>query len=224
MNTLPPRRLSEQDVAQLYLHTEAALSLDRLLQSDAPTPEALVEVHDSIRSQTPDLALISLSLCGVLMVRDWPVDADDDTRPVLQELVTNAEDNLLTVGRLWLDSACHGIAPDPAEDKPILISIPDRLRILTSLFQELRDVLPDHAVMRQAMNTLYYQAESHADLADQFVQALTKPARKSKAAKDIPPKKLQQIPLPLDLQQKTDTGKVVAFSLFAKGNKKPGET
>src|SRR5690606_7498754 len=60
--THAPRRLSEQDLATLYLHTEAPLKLDALLQTgDMGKRDALqIDVHDVIGAQTPDLALMSL--------------------------------------------------------------------------------------------------------------------------------------------------------------------
>jgi len=59
------RKLSEQDLAQLYLQTQAPLKLDELLQGQVRGDIAQIGVHDSMRSQTPDLALISYH-CALL--------------------------------------------------------------------------------------------------------------------------------------------------------------
>lgn len=206
----PPRRLSEQDMAQLYMQTEAALRLDALLQGQEAGDAAQIAVHDSIGGQTPDLALISLSLCALVVARDFPQDAD--MGPVLRELTVTAEDALVTVGRLWLDTSCYGIEPDKDEASEIILSIPDRLRILTSIFMELRDAIEDNDTpLYRATKTLYYQAESHADLADKFVERLTKPVKKpSPKAK----KTVDQVPLPFELTRPKAGADIVTFSLF----------
>ena len=216
----PLRRLSEQDLAQLYLQTQAPLKLDALLQGMEKGDIAQIAVHDSMRTQTPDLALISLSLCALVVGRDYPIRLKDGPLgPVLRELAVACEDNLLTVGRLWLDSVLNGIDPDPRADKDTILSIPDRLRILTSIFMELRDEL-DAADLHQALNALYYQAESHSDLADRYVENLTATKRKKTGATDTgtPPRAIpDQIPLPFELNRPQEGAEVVAFSLFRKG-------
>ncbi len=210
------RRLSEQDMAQLYMQTEAALRLDALLQGTEAGDAPQVAVHDAIGSETPDLALISLSLCALIIARDFPTQNNGQNNgisPVLRELTVCAEDNLVTVGRLWIDTSCYGIEPERDVAKAVILSIPDRLRILTSIFMELRDVLtPDNEVMLRAVKTLYYQAESHADLADRFVERLTKPTKKPapKAQKPV----LDQVPLPFELTRPKAGADVVSFSLF----------
>lgn len=221
--TPSPRRLSEQDLAQLYVQTEAPLRLDVLLQGHEGSEGAQVAVHDSISSQTPDLALISLSLCALVIARDFPENLKDGPYgPVLREMIVACEDNLFTVGRLWLDSVCYGVASDPKADHETILSIPDRLRILSSIFMELRDALDDApGPMLPAMKTLYYQAESHADLADKFVgqaQQIKKP--KAKTAKEAASGQRKgvpdQIPLPFDLHRPRsgDSAEIVTFSLF----------
>jgi hypothetical protein len=205
--TPPHRRLSEQDMAQLYMHTEAALRLDALLQGQELGDIPQIAVHDAIGAQTPDLALISLSLCALVVGRDFPAT---DMGPILSELRISAEDNLVTVGRLWLDTSCYGITPERDAAQAIIISIPDRLRILTSIFMELRDALPlENEVMLRAIKTLYYQAESHADLADKFVERLIKPAKKS-----VKKPALDQVPLPFELTRPKVGADIVSFSLF----------
>ena len=198
-------------MAQLYMQTEAALRLDALLQGQEEAVDtAQIAVHDAIGGQTPDLALISLSLCALVVARDFPPGAD--MGPVLRELSVSAEDALVSVGRLWLDTSCYGIEPDKEEAKEIILSIPDRLRILTSIFMELRDAIEDSDTpLYRAIKTLYYQAESHADLADKFVERLTKPAKKSapKAKKQV-----DQVPLPFELTRPKAGADVVTFSLF----------
>lgn len=214
------RRLSEQDMAQLYMQTEAALRLDALLQGQTEEDAGQIAVHDTIGGQTPDLALISLSLCALIVARDFPLDLrDGEMGPVIRELSVSAEDNLVTVGRLWLDTSCYGIEPDVKEAKAVILSIPDRLRILTSIFMELRDALEDGPEpMYRAVKTLYYQAESHADLADKFVEPVAKkkkPATTPPAKKAGQPKKqVDQIPLPFELTRPKAGADVVAFSLF----------
>ncbi len=206
----PPRRLSEQDMAQLYMHTEAALRLDALLQGQETGDLPQIAVHDAIGGQTPDLALISLSLCALVIGRDFPAT---DMGPILTELRICAEDNLITVGRLWLDTSCYGIVPEREAAQAIIMSIPDRLRILASIFMELRDALPsDQDVMLRAIKTVYYQAESHADLADKFVERLNKPLKKvtPKPKKQV----LDQVPLPFELTRPKIGADVVSFSLF----------
>jgi len=218
------RRLSEQDLAQLYLQTQAPLKLDSLLQGMEKGDIAQIAVHDSMRTQTPDLALISLSLCALVVGRDYPIRLKDGPLgPVLRELAVACEDNLLTVGRLWLDSVLNGIAPDPKADKDTILSIPDRLRILTSIFMELRDELnpedPAQKFLHQALNALYYQAESHSDLADRYVENLTAARRKKTDSSDTgtPPRAIpDQIPLPFELNRPQEGAEVVAFSLFRK--------
>ncbi len=211
-------RLSEQDLAQLYRQTAAPWRLDDLLQNRAEGNDGQVAVHDSLTGQTPDLALISLSLCGLIVARDFPVELKDaHAGPVLRELVMACDENLLTVGRLWLDTVCHGIAPARA-DRETIKSIPDGLRILLSIFQELRDVLDGHEnrPMRDALKSLYYQAESHADLADRFVAELTAAAKKAKPGKPVKRPAVDTVPLPFDLSRPRQPGgaDIVAFSLF----------
>jgi hypothetical protein len=211
--------MSEQDLAQLYVQTEAPLKLDDLLQGREGGQAAQIAVHDSIAHQTPDLALISLSLCGLIIVRDFPnALKENGLGPILRELIVAGEDNLATVGRLWLDSICHGIKPHPKSDRVTIESIPDRLRILTSIFFELRDTLEDGGPeeMRDAMRSLYYQAESHADLADRFVERLTAAAKK-RAARAAPARAIpDQIPLPFELSRPQMGAEIVSFSLFHK--------
>jgi len=228
--TTMQRRLSEQDLAQLYLQTQAPLKLDALLQGQEKGDISQIAMHDSIGGQTPDLALISLSLCASIIVRDFPITLKDGPcGPVLRELLFACEDNLLSVGRLWIDSACHNIQPDPKEDKEIILSIPDRLRILTSIFQELRDELDSddntQRMLHTALNVLYYQAESHSDLADKYVEDLTTPKRKKTDTALSHPgnsaaqsrRTPDQIPLPFGLDRPRDgSAEIVAFSLFRK--------
>lgn len=206
-------RLTEQDLARLYLQTEAPIAFDKLI--DAPKDDADLqrELHDTLSSQTPDLALISLSLCGLVAARGLPGQVE---HTLLTELAINAEDNLLTVGRLWLDHACYGIAPDAAHDGPILLSIPERLRILTSIYIEMRDGVTQTTPVRQALSALYYQAESHSDLADIFIEQMLGTEKKHKAKTPV----LDQIPLPLELQPRHEAGKVVQFSLFRETRKR----
>jgi hypothetical protein len=208
------RRLSEQDLAQLYLQTEAPLRLDDLLQGQTQGQRAQIDVHDSLSEQTPDLAVISLSLCGLIIARDFPHDLKDGYMgPILRELIVAAEDNLVTVGRLWLDTVCHDVKPDPKADRITIESIPDRMRILSSIFMELRNVMEDRAerVMFDALKTLCYQAESHSDLADAFVQKLSEARkRKSRSQRAVP----VQIPLPFELTRPQAGAEIVSFSLF----------
>jgi hypothetical protein len=211
--------MSEQDMAQLYMHTEAPLRLDALLQGQEAGDAAQIAVHDAIGGQTPDLALISLSLSALVIARDFPLELKDgEMGPVLRELIVASEDNLITVGRLWLDTSCYGIEPDIKEARAVVASIPDRLRILTSIFMELRDALDNgHEVMYRAVKTLYYQAESHADLADKFVERLAEPQKKKKqnTKKDEAQKpKLDQVPLPFELTRPKVGADIVTFSLF----------
>jgi hypothetical protein len=208
------RRLSEQDMAQLYMQTEAALRLDALLQGQEKGDAAQIAVHDAIGGQTPDLALISLSLCALIITRDYPAALKDgEMGPVLRELTVAAEDNLVSIGRLWLDTSCYGIEPDMDTAKDVILSIPDRLRILTSIFMELRDAIEDgDETTYRAIKTLYYQAESHADLADKFVERLTKPAKKPAPATKKPV--LDQVPLPFELTRPKAGADIVTFSLF----------
>lgn len=217
----PVRKMSEQDMSQLYMHTEAPLRLDALLQGQETGDAAQIAVHDVIGGQTPDLALISLSLSALIIARDFPANLKDgEMGPVLRELIVASEDNLVSVGRLWLDTSCYGIEPDLKEARTIIASIPDRLRILTSIFMELRDALDEeNEIMYRAMKTLYYQAESHADLADKFVERLGKPEKKAapkqKAPEaEKPAKKLDQIPLPFELTRPKTGADIVSFSLF----------
>ncbi|MBU6235200.1 MAG: hypothetical protein KGQ41_05095 [Alphaproteobacteria bacterium] len=216
-------RLSEQDMAQLYMQTEAALRLDALLQGQEEENTAQIAVHDAIGGQTPDLALISLSLCALIIARDFPLELKDgEMGPVIRELVVSAEDNLVTVGHLWLDTSCYGIAPDMKQARPIILSIPDRLRIMASIMMELRDALEGgNEAMYRAVKTLYYQAESHADLADKFVEPLAAKKKKSAEAKAKPAavakpakKPLDQVPLPFELTRPKVGADIVTFSLF----------
>ena len=210
----PRLRLSESDLAQLYLQTEAPLCLDNLLQGITPSETGQIAMHDAISSQTPDLALLSLSLCGAIIVRDFPTDLKDGwCGPLLRELLVDGEDNLCTVGMLWLNANCYGIEPDPKADLKTIKSIPDRLRILSSIFMELRDALSDHSARNvyHALKTLYYQSESHADLADKFVESITKAAKKPKK---IDPVIRDQIPLPFELTRPQTGAEIVSFSLF----------
>lgn len=203
-------RLSEQDLAQLYVQTHAPLRLDALLQGQEKADAAQIAVHDSMSGQTPDLALISLSLCGLIVARDFPLELKDGPYgPVLRELIVCAEDNLFTVGRLWLDCN-YGITPDPKIDRETVTSIPDRLRILTSIFMELRDALQESGHMYWATKTLYYQAESHSDLAEKFVGSLEKLAKKTPPQRPIP----DHVPLPYELNRPKTGAEIVAFSLF----------
>lgn len=215
--TQTQNRLSEQDLAQLYMQTEAALKLDDLLQGKAHGEPAQIAVHDSISDQTPDLALISLSLCGLVVVRDFPMALKDGYMgPVLRELIVVCEDNLLSVGRLWLDSVCHALTPDPVMDRTTIESIPDRLRIMASIFFELREALEEAGEpyeMRHAVRSLFYQSESHADLAERFVEKLKSRTKKVKSAGRAVP---DQIPLPYELTRPQTGAEVVHFSLFAK--------
>lgn len=212
------RRLSEKDWAALYTHAQAPIKLDTLLQSVNPDTTTLqIDVHDVIGTQTPDMALISLSLCGLLIVRDFPEDLKDGfCGPVLRELVWDAEDNLLSVGRLWIDINFNDIKPDPKTDKETLLSIPERLRILTSIFMELKDALDPsnraHALIHQALNVLYYQAESQADLGDAYISQLSNLKKKDSMKKSIP----DHVPLPFDLERPKDGAQIVSFSLFHK--------
>ncbi len=212
------RRLSEQDMAQLYMQTEAALRLDALLQGTESGDVPQIAVHDAIGGQTPDLALISLSLCALIVTRDFPADLKDgEMGPVLRELTVAAEDNLVTVGRLWLDTSCFGIEPELDKAREVVASIPDRLRIMTSIFMELRDAVEDgDATMYRAIKTLYYQSESHADLADKFVERLAKPPRKKLPEVGATPKKgvPDQVPLPFELTRPKVGADIVTFSLF----------
>lgn len=209
-------RLSEPELAQLYLQTEAPLCLDNLLQGITPPETGQIAMHDAISGQTPDMALLSLSLCGAIIVRDFPHDLKDGwCGPLLRELLVDGEDNLCTVGMLWLNANCYGIEPDPKADLKIIKSIPDRLRILSSIFMELRDALADHSARSayHAVNTLFYQAESHADLADKFVENLGKVTKKAKKVDQVIK---DQIPLPFDLLRPQMGAEIVSFSLFAK--------
>ncbi|MCB1538263.1 MAG: hypothetical protein H6865_02880 [Rhodospirillales bacterium] len=217
--SLPIRRLSEQDLAQLYLQTEAPLRLDDLMQDRVHGDAAQIAVHDSIAAQTPDLALISLSLCALIVARDFPVELKDGPGgPVLRELTVACEDNLLTVGRLWLDTVCNGIKP-ARSDRDVIATIPDRLRILTSIFMELRDMLLETAPgpIHAALKTLYYQSESHADLADRFVADFARPRKTAKPSADHAAARRKtpvQVPLPFDLIRPREGAEVVSFSLF----------
>jgi hypothetical protein len=110
---------------------------------------------------------------------------------------------------------CHELKPHPKHDRITIESIPDRLRILASIFFELREPLEEHGPeeMRDAVRSLYYQAESHADMAERFVERLSAAikAKKSKSVRAIP----DQIPLPFELTRPQIGAEIVSFSLFA---------
>src|SRR5690606_14619603 len=109
----------------------APLRLDDLLQGRESGPAAQIAVHDTISGQTPDLALISLSLCGLIVARDYRLhDPETPMGPVLRELALECENNLLTIGRLWVDSALYGVMPDMKNDRRLIETVPDSLRVL----------------------------------------------------------------------------------------------
>jgi hypothetical protein len=68
--------------------------------------------------------------------------------------------------------------------------------------------------MRQVLRTLYYQSESHADLADIFVAEMARAAKASR--KPVPREILDQIPLPFELTRPQAGAEIVSFSLFRK--------
>jgi len=152
--------------------------------------------------------------------RDFPRDLKDShCGPLIREMAVACEDNLRTVGRLWLDSVLNGITPDPKADKETILSIPRPLPYpdihLHGTARCAGCEWNRHKPLHQALNALYDQSESHADLADVFVEQLTTPKRKAVAStrrRQIP----DQIHLPFELNRPREGAEVVTFSLFRK--------
>jgi len=100
---------------------------------------------------------------------------------------------------------------------PLLEELQGKLESRYKIYK-LRDALEetsDCPDMCHAVKSLYYQSESHADLADRFVEKLK--GRRKKADK-VPARAVpDQIPLPYELTRPQIGAEVVHFSLFAKG-------
>lgn len=216
-----PQRFTEKEIALLYEHTEAPYLFDALVQGVTPDPSLGQKVHEIMGRQSPDVALLSLCLCGLVVARDLRLrlieqgEAAEDLRPLCAELDTHAHESLYALGRLWLDTVVFELDVNPINGLRVLRDIPTNLQVMTSIFGELRDMLPDEDPMRSALNILYYQGESHADAAEAFVSTMFEPQKRMD--KRAMPTAQATIPLPLDIQEHAQEGgaKVIPFSVFA---------
>lgn len=220
-------RFTEKEMAILYEHTEAPYLFDALVQGLNPDPNLHQKVHEIIGKQGPDVALLSLCLCGLVVARDLRlqlISSDkagllEDLKPLCAELEQHAHECLYSLGRLWLDTVVFELDVNPLAGLHILRDIPTNLQVMGSIFGELRDWCgAEEDPMRTALNILYYQAESHADRAEEFVLSMLEPTRERKVTAQH-----ANVPLPLDLQtailDHTEGAKVIPFSVFAAKSK-----
>jgi hypothetical protein len=225
------KKLTEKELGTLYAYTQLPLTIHSAL-TKARTPligaqnasmnsvqndEFLCNIHNALLDQGPDDALLSMALCG-LVLDQYLTDCDENgamsdslaetMRPLLTELRYTSVEVVDYLGRLRIDLDGHQIDVDPKQITSVLQRIPDDLCILSSIFQEMEDALGTHApALARIIRVFHYQADSHADIARQYIEQMQN-SEGSGAAK------LDPIPLPPELQPQKDSSKIVEFSLF----------
>ena len=234
----PQKRLNEKELGTLYAYCETPLTLHTMLEKDFPRPhkdqpfdinDHVAILHDSLSTQGPDDALLSLALMGWIIEdhAEFYYNAQGDgaigggnpafdktLKPLLTELKYEAENVIHDLGRLRIDLDAYRAEISEQEIFAHLKGVPDTLCVFTSLFQELHDAMHEASMkeLSQLCRYLAYQSESQADYARGYISSMMKPGEE--AGTKAP---MQNIPLPFDLQpDPSQDGKIVDFSLFTR--------
>lgn len=144
-------RLSERNLAALYEQCQAPVRLHAALYSEAGlTPETHTEIEGIVRFNPPDLALISLGLCAVVMA-EYLVREQSEHVAQVTELKYLGIDSVETFGPVYLGDSTE------LEDLEALLELcPIHLCALGSIFEELSDDVP---VCRILSEIAYDQAD-----------------------------------------------------------------
>lgn len=132
-------RLSERNLASLYEQTQAPMRLHAALYSpDGLTEEGSAEIEAVLRENPPDLALISLGLCAVVLAEYLNRTGDDDLLDEHHSVITEMK-------YLGIESVEVFGPPYLGEDiglidiGELLELCPTQLAALGSLFEDIGD-------------------------------------------------------------------------------------
>lgn len=162
-------RLSERNLASLYEQTQAPMRLHAALYDPAAglTDEVQGEIEAILRDNPPDLALISLGLCAVVLAEYLNRVSDDDTLDAHHAVITEMK-------YLGIESVEIFGPPYLGEDiglidlEELLSLCPAQLAALGSLFDDISEFFP-------FAETLSHMAYDQADRAEAMLTGETPP-------------------------------------------------
>lgn len=208
-------RLKEKELAVLYKHTPVVLAFDKLVDKQDVSQDDLITLNQDLSALSPDDAVVALSLCSLILC-----DVLQEVDPTLiTELRYYGIDNVESFGRFIIDIHYYDVKH---KDEDLLICLqqaPEKLQIIVSLLDEIMGEV-EKPIHSDLIKTLLYQAEAQADLASGFldyIETMEEP-ESCEEKKQVVNASRDVVPLPKELQQDVDTGKVVAFNMFLKQN------
>lgn len=144
-------RLSERNLASLYEQCQAPMRLHMALHgAEGLTETHVTEIEGIVRFNPPDLALISLGLCAVVLAEHLVRDGSEHVAQIT-ELKYLGIDSVETFGPVYLGESTQ------LEDLEALLELcPIHLCALGSIFEELSDDVP---VCRILSEIAYDQAD-----------------------------------------------------------------
>lgn len=177
-------RLSERHLATLYDQCQAPVRLHMALHETAGLNDnVLAEIEGVIRFNPPDLALISLGLCAVVLAEHEALCKGARTK-IVTELKYLGIESVESFGPVYLGE------PSGLEDLEELLSLcPIHLCALGSAFEEAGEEVPFARILAEI-------AYDQADRAEQLLAGESLPDQDGAAA---PPPSASSNIVPLDL-------------------------
>lgn len=188
-------KLSQPELGILYVETQAPMGVQQCLLHQQLHDQDKITLHQIISGQQPDVALISLGLCGVVLANHLFEREGVETGTELAALVTEMKHIAVNAaedyGRLWINAAEHEKRETEDNELALLEEAPEILNALGSVLEELQDEFETPEYVHEIIKMLTYQSYAQADLAEQYLDLI--------AAKRTPHG--DPIPLPLELQE-----------------------
>jgi hypothetical protein len=169
----PIAMLTDQQLAKLFVHLEVPVALQAIL--DAPhmfDDEARFSFQDLINAQTPDKALLSITLCALLL----DARMREAGHRSAEILAMSAEMMTQDYAPLYIEH----VAKHPTgtlfdrTDLDFLATIPEDLENIADLLAVVADVLPvEDALFINLATILAQQAQAQALIAETLVEAFS---------------------------------------------------
>lgn len=188
-------KLSQPELGILYVETQAPMGLQECLIHEQLHDADKVALHQMVSGQQPDVALISLGLCGVVLANhlydQLNIQPGTDLSALVTEMKHIAVNAAEDYGRVWINAREHDKRDDEDDELALLEAAPEVLNALGSVLEELSADISEPAYVHEIIKLLAYQSYAQADLAEQYLELI--------AAKRAPHG--DPIPLPMELQE-----------------------
>lgn len=194
--------LTQPELGILYIEMGTPLRFQKFLKNGRLNDDEAIELHQMMSDQKPDTALISLGLAGIVYANYilQKYTAEKDFSVLATELKYFSIDVVERFGRVWINAREHE-KMDRDIEEALLLECPELLNAYGSIVQEIHEIseTAGHGILSQLGKVLEYQAYSHANLAESYLDMLKSEGHIREGFSGDP------IPVPSDLQREPET-------------------